>query len=266
MKLRSIIGICGTVLLLAVIVSMVACAPVPTVVYQGPQGTQIGSQSSGGIIVSQQNLGLWVNGVGKITGAPDVVVLTLGVESQDKTVAVAQKAAVDAMNGIMQVLKNSGVNDKDIQTTQFNIQQLTRWDDKQNMSVVIGYQISNIVTVKIRDMNKSGTIIDKAAEAGGDFIRVNGISFMVEDPSPLYKIAREKAIQHATDKAKQLSQVSGAKLGKLIYMSESTPYAPVTRNSYMKMSDASGIAPAPTSISAGELEFEANVQMVYQID
>jgi uncharacterized protein len=264
MKLRNLIGIMGVVSLLVAIMGLTACAPSPAVIYQGPSAAA--SISSGGIIVSQQSLGLWVSGTGKATGTPDVVVLSLGVQSQAKTVAQAQKAAVDAMNGIMQVLKGAGIADKDIQTTQFNIEQQTRWDEKQNMSVVIGYQVSNIVTVKIRDMGKAGTIIDKAAEAGGDLIRVNGISFIVDDPSPLFKIAREKGIQNAIDKAKQMSQNTGTKLGKLIYITESTPYTPVLQNSYMKMSDAAGSAPAPTSISAGELEFQSTVQLVYQID
>jgi len=264
MKLRNLIVVLGVVLLLSAIMACTACAPTPAVIYQGPQTAS--SISSGGIIVSQQSLGLWVNGTGKATGTPDVVVLTLGVQSQDKTVAQAQKAAVDAMSGIMQVLKDAGIADKDIQTTQFNIEQQTRWDEKQNTNVVIGYQVSNIVTVKIRDMGKAGTIIDKAAEAGGDLIRVNGISFMVDDPSPLYKIAREKAIQNATDKAKQMSQDAGTKLIKLIYISESTPYVPVIQNSYMKVSEAAGAVPAPTAISAGELEFQSTVQLVYQID
>ena len=264
MKLQNLIGIMGMVLLLSVIMALTACAPSPAVIYQGPQAAN--SISSGGIIVSQQSLGLWVSGTGRAMGSPDVVVLTLGVQSLDKAVAPAQKAAVDAMNGIMQVLKGAGIADKDIQTTQFNIEQQTRWDEKQNTSVVVGYQVSNIVTVKIRDMGKAGTIIDKAAEAGGDLIRVNGISFMVDDPSPLFKIAREKAIQNATDIAKQMSQAVGTKLGRLIYITESTPYIPIVRNSYMKMSDASGIAAAPTAISAGELEFQTTVQLVYQID
>ncbi len=264
MKLRNLIGILGVVSLLVAILAFTACAPSPAVIYQGaPAATSI---SSGGIIVSQQSLGLWVNGTGKVMGTPDIVVLTLGVQSQAKTVAQAQKAAVDGMNGIMQVLKDAGIADKDMQTTQFNIQQQTRWDEKENTIVVIGYQVSNIVTVKIRDMGKAGTIIDKAADVGGDLIRVNGISFMVEDPSPLFKIAREKAIQNATDKAKQMSQAAGTRLGKLIYITESTSDLPIVRNAYMKMSDAAGAAPAPTSISAGELEFQANVQLVYQID
>jgi uncharacterized protein YggE len=169
------------------------------------------------------------------------------------------------MNGIMQVLKSSGIADKDIKTTQYNIQQQTRWDEKQSTNVVIGYQVSNIVTVKIREISKAGSIIDNAAQAGGNLIRVNGISFMVDDPSPLLKVARDKAIQDAADKAKQMSQVSGIKLGKITYMNESTPYIPVVQNSYMKLA-AADMAPAPTPISGGELEFQVNVQLVYEIN
>lgn len=243
-----------------------ACVPAPAVVYQGMPSAQSESVSSGGIIVSQQNLGLWVNGEGKTTGTPDIVILTLGVQSQDKTVAKAQKAAIGAMNSVMQVLKGSGIADKDIQTTQYNIRQMTRWDDDQDTYIVIGYQVSNIVTVKIRDMNKAGKIIDEAAEASGDLIRVNGISFMVEDPTPLLKIARDKAIRNASEKAKQISQTSGVKLGKVIFISEGTSSIPTVQNAYFKYSDAREVAAAPTPISQGELEFQINIQMVYQLN
>jgi uncharacterized protein len=264
MKIRNLIVVTGTVALLTAILALTACAPSPAIVYQGPSASTL--VNSGGIIVSQQSLGMWVSGTGKAMGTPDVVVLTLGVQSLDKAVAPAQRAAVDAMNRIMKVLKDAGIADKDIQTTQFNIDQQTKWDDKANTVVVVGYQVSNIVTVKIRDMGKAGSIIDQAADAGGDLIRVNGISFMVDDPSPLFKVAREKAIQNATDKAKQMAQAAGVKLGKLIYLTESTPYSPVVSNAYMKMSDASGAAPAPTAISAGELQFQSTVQLVYQME
>lgn len=254
------------ILVFSVVLLMAACAPAPAVIYQTGVPGQSGAVGTGGIIVSQQSLGLWVNGEGKATGTPDIVILTLGVQSQDKTVAIAQKAAIEAMNNIMQVLKSTGIADKDIQTTRYNIEQLTRWDEKENTYIVVGYQISNMVTVKIRDMNKAGDIIDKAAEKGGDLIRITGISFTIEDPNPLLKIAREKAILNAMDKAKQMSQASSVKLGKLIYISDSTSSIPRYENAYMKLADSRGIAAAPTPISAGELEYVVNVQLVYQLD
>jgi len=250
--------------ILIVAISLAGCAQTPAVVYQG--ATPVAA-SSGGIIVSQQNLGLWVSAIGKTTGTPDIVLLTLGIESQQSTVAQAQKEAIDAMSGIMQVLKDSGIPDKDIQTSQYNIQQITRWDEKQSLYVVVGYRVSNTVTCKIRDITKAGTIIDKAAVAGGDLIRINGIDFTVDDPTPFYKIAREKAVQYAMEKAKQVSQASGTKLGKVLYVSEDTSYTPPMVGNYaMKSSVMDAGARAPTPISAGELEFQVNITMVYEIN
>jgi uncharacterized protein YggE len=247
--------------LMLVIMAATACAPAP-VIYQGTT-----TATSGGIIVSQQNLGLWVDGNGKTNSAPDVVVLSLGVQSEQKTVAQAQKEAVDAMGKIIQVLKGSGIADKDIQTRQFNIQQMTRWDDKQNTTIVTGYRVSNMVDVKVREITKAGSVIDSVATAGGDLTRINGINFSVDDPAPLYKIAREKAIQAATDKAKQMAQASGVKLGKILYITESTINVPVPLNTLMMKSAYGGdVAAAPTSISGGELEFRVTVQIVYELN
>ncbi|MDD5312188.1 MAG: SIMPL domain-containing protein [Dehalococcoidia bacterium] len=219
-----------------------------------------------GIIISQQNVGLWVNGLGKTTAAPDIVLLSIGVESQQRTVAEAQKEAVEAMGRIMNVLKNSGIADKDIQTTQFDIQQVTQWDDKQRTQIILGYSVTNTVQAKIRSVDKAGAVIDSAAESGGDLIRINGISFTVDDPTPFYKIAREKAVQYAMEKAKQISQVSGINLGKVLYVSEGSVYTTPMRQNYMKYS-ATDMAPAaPTPISAGELEFQVSVDMVYEIN
>jgi len=250
---------------MVVTIALVGCAPAPSVVYQG--ATPVAATGSGSIIVSQQNLGLWVSGLGKSTGTPDVVLLTLGVESQQKTVAQAQKEAIDAMSNVMQVLKDSGIADKDIQTSQYNIQQVTRWDENQSTYVVVGYRVTNSVGCKIRDITKAGTVIDKAVVAGGDLIRINGIDFTVDDPTPYYKIAREKAVQYAMEKARQISQTSGTRLGKVLYVSEATSYNPPMVGNYAMKSAAMDSAPmAPTPISGGELEFQVTVEMVYEIN
>jgi len=253
--------------IMLVMVSLVGCSPSPSIAYQGGVTSAGTAISEGGIIVSQQNIGLWVNGLGKTTAAPDVVVLTLGVESQQKTVAQAQKDAIDAMSSVMQVLKDNGIAEKDIQTSQYNIQQVTRWDDNQDTYVVVGYRVTNTVTCKIKDINKAGSVIDKAVVAGGDLIRVNGINFTVDDPTPYYKIAREKAVQYAMEKARQISQASGTRLGKVLYISEDTSYMPPMVGNYaMKYAAMDSAAAAPTPISAGELEFQVTITMVYEIN
>lgn len=218
-----------------------------------------------GIIWSQQNVGLWVNGDGKAYGIPDIALLSLGVEVQEKSVAEAQREAAEAMDKVVKVLKGKGVADKDIQTQQFNIQIVKRWIDKEGREEIIGYRVVNTVMAKIRKVNEAGSVIDAVAAAGGNATRINSIGFTVDDPTPYYKEARDKAVANAIAKAKQIAGIAGIKLGKAIYITENVAYAPPVVRNYMK-AEAAGAPPAPTPISAGELEFQINVQMVYTIE
>ena len=217
-----------------------------------------------GIIYSQQQVGLWVTGEGKTMATPDVVLLSLGIEAEAKTVAQAQRDAAEAMDGVMKALKSNGVAEKDIQTQRFSIYPMRKWIEDEQREIIIGYRVTNIVVAKIRQVDKAGTVIDDVAEAGGDLTRIDSIGFTVDDPTPYYKEAREKAIGDAVVKAKQMAQVADIKLGKLLYISEGTQYVPpvIVRDYAMK---AEGASPAPTSISPGELEIQATVQMVYAI-
>jgi hypothetical protein len=118
-----------------------------------------------------------------------------------------------------------------------------------------------MVTAKIRDINKSGTIIDAVAEAGGDLTRINGISFTVDNPTTYYTQAREKAMADAEAKAEQMADLAGIKLDKPFYISESGGYIPVP---YAVRSYDAGVS-ATTPISAGELEITLSVQVAYGI-
>ncbi|MBM3118365.1 MAG: DUF541 domain-containing protein [Chloroflexi bacterium] len=217
-----------------------------------------------GIIYSQQQVGLWVTGEGKATAVPDVVLLSLGIESEAKTVAEAQRNAVEAMNKVMRALKANGIAEKDIQTQRFNISPIRRWIESERREEVIGYQVTNIVVAKVRQVDKAGGIIDSVAEAGGDLTRIQNIGFTVDDPTPYYNEAREEAVKAAMAKAKQIAGISNIKLGRLLYVSEGTPSVPPMRDYYVMK--AEGTAQAPTPISPGELEFQVTVQMVYDID
>ena len=217
----------------------------------------------GEIIYSQQQVGLWVMGEGKTMVTPDIVLLSLGVEAEAKTVAQAQRDAAEAMDGVMKVLKANGVADKDIQTQRFSIDTVRKWIDDEQRYITLSYRVTNIVVAKIRQIDKAGSVIDAVAEAGGDLTRINDINFSIDDPTPYYKEARAKAIEDAMAKAEQMADSAGIKLGKLSYISESTPVSPVVvRDTLFK---AEGAAPSATSISAGELEIQVTVQMVYAI-
>ena len=243
MRIKSLLTI-SLVLVLA-LVGLVGCTP--------------GTSST--IFTSNQQEGVWVNGHGEVNAAPDIAILQLGISAQRASVAEAQAEAATSMDKVMTALKKGGIADKDIQTQHFSIQQVTRWDQDKQQEIVIGYRVSNMVVAKIREIAKTGSIIDAVAEAGGDFTRIDNISFSIDDPSPYRDQARDKAMADAKAKAEQLANLSGVKLGKPTYISESVSY-PV----YPSPIRGAEAAPAPmTPISPGELKISLDIQVVYAI-
>jgi len=247
-------------------VTLTACASCARPATDGGLAPPVSAYLEGpdvSILYGQQQVGIWVTGEGKATATPDVVLLNLGVEAEAKSVAQAQKDAAEAMTKVIRALKERGVAEKDIQTTRFSIEPVTRWIEKENRPEIIGYKVTNIVLAKIREVEKAGNIIDAVAEAGGNLTRITNISFAVDNPAELYNQAREKALQDAMSKAQQIAGVTNTKLGKLIYVSEGVPYTPPVIRDYAFK--AAEVVPS-TPISPGELEFRVNVQMVYKID
>lgn len=171
---------------------------------------------------SSQQTGIWVTGEGKVEAAPNIASLQLGIAAQAKTVADAQSQANAAMAQVMTALKSNGVADKDIQTQYFSIQKVTHYDNDTQQEITIGYSVTNLVIAKIREVAKAGSIIDAVTQAGGDLTRVDSISFSIDDPITFYDQAREKAMADAADKAGRLASLAGVKLGKPIYIAEST--------------------------------------------
>jgi len=227
-----------------------------------PESTPTPPESSG-IILSQQNTGIWVTGEGKVSVVPDVAILNLGVEAQEETVAEAQQQAAEAMEAVMAVLDEQGIAEKDIKTQYFSIYPVRRWENDKE--ILVGYRVNNMVTVKIREVDDTGAIIDAVAEAGGDYTRINSIGFTVDEPTDYYEEAREKAMADAEAKAKQLADLAGVDLGKPTYISEGGVFLPVPREIFLK--GEAEAAPSPiTPISPGETEIRLTVQVVYSIE
>ena len=254
--------------LVALMVSIVGCVScetspcTPASVSTWSGTAEIGAPL--GIICSQQNQGISVSGDGKVYAIPDIAVLSLGIEAQELTVAEAQKEAASAMDKVLKALKDGGVAEKDIQTQRFSIYPVRRWIEKENREEIIGYRVSNMVTAKIRQIEKTGDIIDKVTSAGGDLTRIQDIGFTIDDPAPYYKEAREKAVKSAAEKAKQLADLSEVKLGKPLYISEGGVYTPPILRKDMYAMEGAAAAPS-TPISPGELEIQLTVSIVYSI-
>lgn len=238
---------------------LAACAPVTS----NPQLTSPASV----VIQPGQQTGLWVTGEGKVSAVPDVAIVSLGIEAQSRTVSEAQNQAAEAMGRVMKALTGNGVASKDIQTQHFSIQQVTRWNKDLNRDEVIGYRVTNMVTAKIRNLDKTGVVIDAVASAGGDLTRVQSIGFTIDDPARYYKEARDKAMADALARAKQIAAGADIKLGKPTYISESQVYVPQPRTISYDLKTAAPAMPysEPTPISAGETEIRLTVQVVYEI-
>lgn len=210
---------------------------------------------------SSQQTGVWVTGTGTVAVTPDVAILSLGVEAQAATVTEAQSDAAAAMTEVMSVLSANGVAEKDIQTQWYRIYPVRKWIDITNEQITIGFRVTNTVTAKIRDIGKTGTVIDAVAEAGGDLTRIEGISFTVDDPDTYYDQAREEAILDAMAKAEKIASIANVTLGNPTYISESGGYLPSPSpvGGY-----AEGLA-VTTPISPGEMEISLTVQIGYAI-
>ena len=211
--------------------------------------------------------GIHVSGEGAAAGVPDLAVISLGVESVADTAGEARAAAAAAMSMVLEALAAAEIADKDIQTRHFNInpRYRSRQAGDEWESVLVGYAVTNRVSVKVRDLDIVGMVIDAAAVAAGDLVRVDGISFAIEDDAKLREAAQAAAVAEMQRKAERLAELSGVKLGRLVFLSETDYYYPSP--GYDRSVAALGVEAASvlTPIPAGNLEVNASVQGVYLI-
>ena len=131
--------------------------------------------------------------------------------------------------------------------------------------VLVGYQVTNTLNIKVRDLDNMGNIIDGATESAGNLVRINRVSFAIEDTKPLQIEAREEAIADLLTKANAMAELAGVELGKLVFLAESGGGVP---QSFARVESAAAFgfgADQATSILAGELDVNVSVQGVFAI-
>lgn len=218
------------------------------------------------IVVSQPSqTGISVSGRGSVTVVPDIAVLTLGVEVTQPTVAAARSQAAAAMDAVRASLEANGIVGDDIKTLSFSIQPqyLFRRDEQPE---VTGYTVSNRVSVKVRNLDDVSDVLDDATEAGGDAVRINSISFTVDDPEQYQAEARKAAVEDARQRAEELAGLAGVTLGKVRSISEGGVAIPLAERAIGGGVVQAASAGAPTPISPGETEISISVFVVYEIE
>jgi uncharacterized protein len=198
-------------------------------------------------------------GIGRVKGQPDVLTLELGVETRAASSEAALKDNASRANALIDTLKGHGVVAADITTSQLSISPTYTNDGRQ----ITGYQVTNLVTARLHDLKAAGSLIDAAAGAAGNAIRVQQISFSIDDDSALLATARADAVRRARDQADQMARAAGVRLGRVRSISETTSVPPpyIERQSF----GAAG-APAPTPIMPGTQELTVAVTVVYDIE
>ena len=219
LKVMSMITVLAVVMLL-----VAGCADDNDAPQSATGASQATGVFSGGI---QGESGISVSGEGSIDLVPDLALLNVGVEAVSESVSEARDEAAQAMDAVIAAVKAQGLEDRDIQTRSFNIR--PQYEYQNNRSILVGYTVNSSATVKIRDIDNVGPIIDDVAEAGGNATRIDGIRFTVEDPKPHMADLREAAFQDAMAKAEHLATLAGVELGTLTFVTESSG-VPVVRD------------------------------------
>lgn len=205
--------------------------------------------------------GITVSGEGKVSVRPDIAVVNVGVEVTAPTVAEARAQAAEAMQRLQDAVKAAGVQDADIRTQYFNIYPQYVYSENEAPRIA-AFTVNNQVELKVRDIDAASEVLDSAIEAGGDAVRVNGISFTVEDPESFLADARRVAIENAKERAQVLADAAGVTLGAARSISESASGGEISPP-YAR--DAAGLGGAPSPVNAGEQELTLTVYVVFDI-
>lgn len=168
--------------------------------------------------------GITVTGVGQSAASPDLMNVDLGITVLADTVADGRALATSRAQALIGSLKERGVGNDDIQTRRYSIH--PEYEHRDGQQRLRGYRVSNELEVVLRDLGSAGEILDLAAEAGGDEVTINNVSFSVEDQTEIRDQARETAWADARSRAEHLARLSGRTLGQVVDIVETSGRPP----------------------------------------
>jgi uncharacterized protein YggE len=196
-----------------------------------------------------------VSGEASVSVPPDVAVLRIGVSSQGKNAREASSANAKAMTAVIAAIKNAGLSERDIETSQLSLQ--PQYDQsKAGTARLTGFAATNQVTLHIRTISELGSIVDRAIAAGAN--EMSGIEFLVSRRSTLLDQARADAIADAHRKAELYAKAAGVKIGPAVAITDEGASAPPRPMQAMR----AGAVP----IAPGEQTLRVMVTVSYEID
>jgi uncharacterized protein YggE len=203
-----------------------------------------------------------VSGEGEATVAPDLALISLSVMREAKTAREAMDANNDAMASVIAAMKAFGIAERDLQTAGIQISPRYSYTNKPDGSQdadLVAYQVTNTLSVRLRDIDKAGEILDKAVTLGVN--QGGNITFTNDNPAATLTEARKKAVADAVDKAKTLAEAAGVGLGRVLEISDQN-VRPMPMPIQAKAFDAAGRA-AP--VQSGENAYTVQVTVTFEL-
>ena len=191
--------------------------------------------------------------------APDIATFSAGVVTQAADGNAALRQNAEQMNRVLAAIKAAGVADKDVQTSGISLNPQYRYEENQPPRIT-GYQASNTVNVKLREVAKMGKVLDALVASGAN--QVNGPSFGIDDPEPLYDRARLDALKAARARAETYAGALGVRVRRIVSISEggAAMPSPMPRMAMMKAE-----AYDSTPVAAGESSVPVNLDVVFEL-
>lgn len=203
---------------------------------------------------------LSLSATGEVKAEPDMATITLGVQTTATTAGQAMAANARQMIQVVASLRSSGLEGKDIQTSQLNLQ--AQYDYEQNKPPrLAGYQASNQVTITVNDLARLGQALDAVVAAGAN--QINGVSFGLKDPKAAEDQARLHAVKALQAKAELYAGAAGYRVGRLVNLSEGSAITPEPRFGQVVVTGVRKGAATP--VEAGELDVRVDVTGLYEL-
>lgn len=205
-----------------------------------------------------------VTGTGEVLVPADTAIVSLGVSASNKEVLKAQKEANTAIAEIREALIELGIKEEDINTDYINI--YARYDYSEGTEVLVGYNASSTLAIRVTDMDKVGEVIDAAFEAGANTL--NGISFSASDTEEAEAKALKAAVEDAKEKAEVLADAANLKIRGIEDITEGGTYSydRGVMNNFAKEETAAGAYDGSTVVQAAKLTVSASVTVTYKTD
>lgn len=209
---------------------------------------------------------LTITGTGRVSATPDIATVSTGVVTHSATAREALDGNTKAMADLIAVLKEAGLEPRDIQTSNFSVTPDYVYSDQRDENgftkapQIAGYQVSNSVSIVVRDLEKLGSVLDQAVTVGAN--QINSVSFSVADTTAIYEQAREAAVADALAKANTYAKAANITLSSIDSITEVG--APST-SPIMYRAAAAPMAGDSVPVQSGELDFTINTQISWDI-